>query len=379
MGKWVKSLTAGTIAVVAVTAFANEGVTDKEIVMGSTGAMSGPIGDYGVAIAGGAEIYFNKINKAGGINGRTVKFIPTDDGYDPQKAVANVKDLVENQKVMGLIGGNGSPIARAIMPYVVKEGIPYLFPVTGASEIRTPIQPTMFHLRTSFAEEAEQMMDYAVKKLKAKKVGVFMQDDAFGQSGLTGVNTALDKHKMRAMWTGKYTRNTEDVSEAVKSAVAEKPDVIYLQAAVKPAALFIKQVIEAGHSPVFMANSIIGTLYLDLEMGKSPAEVYISEVFPLPSDKEYKVSREFMADLKASGKEFKALSSAFEGYIGAMVFAEAAKRAGKNLSRQTFLTSLEGMKNFDVGGLKVSFSKDNHQGLSRVLIYQLKNGAMKKM
>jgi len=121
------------------------GVTDKEILIGSSNSFSGPLAFTGEQITKfGVDLYFKVINDAGGIHGRTIRTIYYDDGYRPQDAVANTKKLVEQDRIFAVIIPQGSPPVVATLDYLEENKVPLLFPYQSS-----PVTPGRGSSRSS--------------------------------------------------------------------------------------------------------------------------------------------------------------------------------------------------------------------------------------
>ena len=90
----ITKLAALAMVCIASLASAENGVTDKEIVIGQFAVISGPAAQLGLRMQLGMQTYFKAINAQGGVNGRTIRLVTRDDGYEPEKAVAAVKALI---------------------------------------------------------------------------------------------------------------------------------------------------------------------------------------------------------------------------------------------------------------------------------------------
>ena len=126
---------AATLAVLpalAQTKVTNQGVTPTEIVIGTHQDLSGPIKVWGVPVLNGMKLAVEEINAKGGINGRKIRMIAEDSGYDPKKAVLASQKMVEKDKVFAMIGPMGSPTVLAAQDILFEAGVPQLFPLTAA-------------------------------------------------------------------------------------------------------------------------------------------------------------------------------------------------------------------------------------------------------
>ena len=348
---------------------AEDGVTEKEILLGMSNAQTGPVYELGIAMKEGATVYFNKVNAAGGVQGRKIKLIVYDDRYEFPKVIANTRKFIEEDKVFALFGYIGSGISAAIVPTITRARVPYLFPLTGAEVIRNPVNKYIFNLRASYADEAEVLVDRATRDLKMTKIGVFAQDDAMGEAGRAGLIRALRKRNMPLVGDGKYERNTEDVEAALETLVKANPEAVMLACPYTPCAAFLKKARARGFSPLFLHLGV-GTTALIHEAGKAADGLIVTQIVPNPSDSALPIVKEFVSDMKAAG--FTPDLVSLESYLGAKVLVEALKKTSP-LTREALISTLEKFS-MEAGGLAVSFSPTDHQGLHQVFLTKIENG-----
>ena len=171
---------------------ADVGYTDSEIRIGQFAAQTGPAAELGKRLQLGIQAHFTAVNAAGGINGRKLLLVSRDDGYEPEKAVLAVKALIEEDKVFALIGSVGTPTTLAAVPAINAAGIPLIGPFTGAQALREPFNRNIFHVRASYFDETERIVQH-LSTVGIKKIAVFYQNDSYGKAGLEGVTRALDR------------------------------------------------------------------------------------------------------------------------------------------------------------------------------------------
>jgi len=357
------------VSVLCSVAHAEDGISKDEIHIGMANALSGPAKGLGEDVKAGAVAYFNKVNAAGGVNGRKIKLVSVDDGYEPAKTAEATRALIEQEKVFALFGYVGTPTSSAAVPLAAKAGIPYLFPFTGAEFLRNPVSKWVFNVRASYFDETEAMVEHLTKDLGVKKIALFIQDDAFGEAGKAGINKALSKRDMSVAVEARFKRNTLEIDDGLAAIKAAAPQAVVMVGPYKPLALFIKKAKAAGISAKFLTVSFVGTSDLISEVGADGEGVYISQVMPSPDDASFPLVKQFQADNKGGEINYTTL----EGYTDAVVLVEALKKAGASPTREGLAAALEGMST-DLGGLKIAFSASKHQGSSQVFLTQIKGG-----
>ncbi len=352
-------LQASAAALVLPTAITSRAQTGP-IVLGQSAPFTGAAAQLGIQFNNGAQLAFDAINAAGGIAGRNVELRTLDDGYEPEKTAANTKTFL-NANVFALFGYIGTPTSLAALPLATEAKCPFFAPFTGAQALREPFNRYAIHVRASYFDETGVIVRQALA-LGSKRIAVFHQNDAYGKTGLEGVTRALAAANAKPIATGTVERNSVDVAAAVKAIMAESPEAIVQISAYRSCAAFVREARKAGFGGTFYNVSFVGTTALANELGKDAVGVVVSQVMPFPYAPHKVISGEYLAALKAANKpDLVPNYSGIEGYVAARVFAEAAKRS-RAASRESFIDAIEGMRNFDLGGLLLNFSTNKHVG-----------------
>ena len=329
---------------------------DNRIVLGQSAAFSGPAMQLGTQFHAGARLWFDQLNAKGGVGGRQVEIRHLDDGYEPDRCVANTEKLIKDE-VFALFGYIGTPTSLAALPLATSARVPFIAPFTGAMGLREPFKREAFHLRASYDDETALIVKQLIE-LSQNRIGVFYQNDAYGKAGLSGVTKALAARQLKPIAEGTVERNSEDVAATVAKLAKSGAQAIVQIGAYKACAAFIRQAKQAGYGGKFYNVSFVGTQALADELGKDGAGVVVSQVVPSPYNPARPVSREFVAAAKQQGRVQANLSS-MEGYLAAKLFTEGLKRAGGKPTREALIAALESI-NEDFGGYRVSFGPGNH-------------------
>lgn len=370
---WLKGMTVVAavvlLACIQPASAEEQGVSANEVIIGMSNALTGPASALGTGVKNGALVYFNKVNSGGGINGRKIKIISYDDGYEPKQTVETTNKLITQDKVFALFGYVGTPTSTAIVPVINKEKVPYFAPFTGAEFLRKPVNRYIFNVRGSYFDEAEMQVEYLTKKLGKKRIGVFIQNDAYGLAVKGGVIKALKARSLALAGEGTYERNTTNVEAGLAALKTADPDAVVMVGTYKAMAAFIKKAKAQGFTPVFLNVSFVGTAALVKELGGSGDGVIISQVMPSPTDASLPLVRQYQADMRAAGHSDLDYTD-LEGYVDAVVFTEVLKKAGKNLTRGSFIAAAESLNVTD-GGLTFAFSPSNHQAMSQIYLTKI--------
>jgi ABC-type branched-subunit amino acid transport system substrate-binding protein len=347
----MKRLFLAACALAAAGAF-GQGVTDSEILLGQSAPMSGPAEQLGKDMRLGAKLYFDAINAKGGVNGRRVVLKTLDDGYEANRAAANTKKLINDDRVFALFGYVGTPTSQAALPIFTEARVPFVGPFTGAELLREPVNPYVFNVRASYFDETEAIVQH-LTAMSIDRIAIFYQNDAYGMAGLAGVERALKKRNLQLVAKATVERNTVDVQNAVSTITAANPQAVIMISAYKSCAAYIKGARAAGQSATFWNVSFVGSKALARELDNEGRGVQISQVMPFPWDQSVPVVREYQHLLAQSAEQpgFGTL----EGFIAAKVMVEGLRRAGKKLDRDRFLQAMETINDYDVGGFKVTY------------------------
>jgi ABC-type branched-subunit amino acid transport system substrate-binding protein len=357
----MKKLVLAILACAALPAAAQQpGVTADRILLGQAAVFTGPAAQLGIQMRNGIKSYFDFVNEKGGVHGRKLELVSEDDGYDPTKAPAASQALIEKQKVFALLGYVGTPTGVAHLKVTTAAKVPLVGMFTGAEVLREPMNRYVFHVRASYYDETDKIVEQVVST-GGRKISVFYQDDAYGEAGRKGTEIALAKRNMKIHSTGTVERNTLKVEKAVEAINASAPDAVVMVGAYAACAEYIRQMKKAGSASQFYNVSFVGSKALSDALGKEGVGVAISQVVPFPWATGVPVVKEYQALAKKAG--FADYNfSAMEGFLVAKVMVEGLRRTGKNLTRENFVDAMEKMQDVDVGGFFVTYSPKSHTG-----------------
>ncbi len=353
---------AGLHALASVTTSAHAqsvGVSDNRILLGQSAPFSGAAEQLGLQFHLGAQLYFEALNQKGGVHGRRIELRRLDDGYEPERCAANTKQLI-GEGVFALFGYIGTPTSVVALPLATEAKVPFFAPFTGAEVLRDPFNRYAIHVRASYYDETASIVRQTTST-GIKKIAVFYQNDAYGKAGLEGVSRALKTLNLEPSALGTVERNTVDVAKAVNDIMAQRPEAIVQISAYKSCAAFIREARKRGFVGNFYNVSFVGTQALLDELGPDAKGVVVSQVMPFPYTPVTLISGEYLAAVRA--KQGRAANySGMEGFVAAKVFTEAVERAGRNLTRDGFISAIQGMRNLDMGGFPVDFGPSKHTG-----------------
>jgi ABC-type branched-subunit amino acid transport system substrate-binding protein len=329
------------------------------IVLGQSAPFTGPAAQLGLQFNLGAQLYLDQVNAAGGVNGRRIELKRLDDGYEPERCVANTKQFIADG-AFALFGFVGTPTSQAALPLATEAKLPFFAPFTGAQSLREPFNRYAIHVRASYFDETAAIVRQ-ITSVGIKKVAVFYQNDGYGKAGLEGVQRALKGLNMEPAALGTVERNSTDVALAMKDIMAAKPEAIVQIGAYKACATFIRLARQQGFGGNFYNVSFVGTQALMDELGAMAKGVAVSQVMPFPYSAATPLSGEYLVALKDK-RGLAPNYSGIEGFVAAKVFVEALKLAGRGVTRELFIDAVGGMKNMNLGGFPLDFGPQKNTG-----------------
>ena len=375
-------------------------VSEKEIVLGMSAAFSGPSRGLGNELYRGAKACFDQVNADGGVDGRRIVLRACDDGYQPDRCVANTTALMADEQVFALFGYVGTPTVSRVLPLLQAhqdEHLYLFFPFSGAQPQRDPPGGEFaFNLRPSYRAEATGLVDHLLE-IGRERIVVFYQDDDYGRSGGASVREALRRRNAQLAGEASYRRGDPfmlSMSPQVEALKAAEPDAVICVGAYAACAALLRDAVDGGLRVPIANLSFVGSenlLQLIAER-RDDVERYTdllvhSQVVPSYEDESIPVVREYRqlverhdpqppTHLQTDGYQpFPYSFAALEGFLNAKLMVEILRRLRGGFSRQGLERAVFTMRDFDLGvGEPASFSPDRRQGLLRVYYTVAQNG-----
>jgi ABC-type branched-subunit amino acid transport system substrate-binding protein len=353
------------------------GISDKEIRFGIAAPFSGSARELGRQMKLGIDTAFNRINDAGGVDGRMLKLFAADDGYEPSRTGEAMKQLYEKDQVFGIIGNVGTPTAAVAIPYALERRLLFFGAFTGSNILRNdPPDRYVFNYRASYAEETDAVVRYLIKlrKLQPRQIAVFAQQDSYGDAGFAGVAKAFRALGVSdtAIVRLNYARNTVDVDDAVNQLKLQKPAIraVVMVATYRAAARFIEKTRDLYPAMIYSNVSFVGSTALADELKLLGARyangVIVTQVVPAVAG----YSSAVLEYKNALGKYFPGEAPDYvslEGYIAANVLIQAIKRTGPQLDTEKLIDTLETTRSLDLGlGTSLGFGRSEHQASHKI-------------
>ena len=359
------------------------GATDTEIKIGNIMPYSGPASAYGV-IGKTEQAYFNKINAAGGINGRKINFISYDDGYSPPKTVEQARKLVESDEVLFIFNSLGTPPNSAIQKYMNSKKVPQLFVATGATKWNDPQNfPWTMGWQPSYQSESRIYAKYLLKEKPNAKIAVLYQNDDYGKDYLKGLKDGLGAKAASMIITEESYETTEpSIDNHVVKLKATGADVFVDITTPKFAAQAIKKISEIEWKPLHILNNVaasVGSVMKPAGFDKSQGIIsanYLKDV----SDPQWANDAGMKAFLGFMGKDFpegdKLDGGTIVGYGVAQTLVQVLKQCGDDLTRENIMKQAASLKDFRtevlLPGIKINTSSTDFAPISQLQLMRFK-------
>jgi branched-chain amino acid transport system substrate-binding protein len=373
------SLALATLALVATAASAQQGVTKDEITLGSIQDLSGPLAGFGKQARLGMMLAVDEINEQGGVNGRKIKLIVEDSGYDPKKAVLAAQKLVNQDKIFMMVGHIGTAQNMAAMPVQFEKNVINFFPLTAAREMYEPFHKLKYSFAATYYDQMRNAVPKLVKEKGAKKVCTIYQDDDFGLEVLRGGEAGLKTLNMEFAEKTSYKRGATDFSSQVTKMQASGCDMVVLGTIIRETIGTIGTARKLGYNPVFIGSSAAYTDLIHKIGGKAMDGLYATMTVQNPYTDEQSQPIRFWANkYKTKFTDDPTVFSVY-GYTIVNSFANAATKAGKNLSTESFIKVMDTMSiPPDIfGSAPASFSATKRLGSDASRLSQIQDGKWK--
>ncbi len=327
-----------------VIAQSSIGVSKTAITIGQPTALTGAAAALALPFHQGAKLYFDRVNAAGGINGRNINLVVLDDGGNPAATKANAQKLVQGG-VLALFGSYGSAQTTAAYE-AVKDSDTILFaPMAAADELQGANFPNLYSTRPGYSEEALAIVRHS-QTLGARKLAIAHGRDSESLSALDAA-----KRTMSALGANNVGEGTLD---SIDKLLLTRPESLLVIGTPQEAAKAVRDARSKGYRGPIYGFSNTGESLLAEQLGGAGAGVVLVRVTPRSDNAKSVVVRELMQDAQTA-KLGKPNVYMLEGYIAARTLAEAIRKAGKEPSNAKLRKAIEGLNEWDMGGFRISF------------------------
>lgn len=356
----------------ATRAFAAEdGVSADTILLGQSAVLSGP--QAGTALDGNraALAYFDRINTAGGVYGRRIKLISLDDELKPEKAIANYRRLIDEQRVFATFAGLGTATTAAAIPLLNDRKVPLIAPSGVADSVRAMPTRQVYYLRAGYMDESAKLVDH-ITSLGQREIGMAALNNPGGKEMLANVQGQLGKLGITLKSAGMVDGDGNNAAAVAKQIATAAPQAVLVFVNGKLSGDFVKLLLDNNYRGQLYCFSIASAELVAREAGARSRGIGFTQVTQYPWDSSVKVVKEYQQ--LAGGLQAPVTYNGMAGHIAARLLVEALQRAGKDLTREKLRTALESAP-YDIGGVPINFSPTDHVGTRSVELVMLSRDA----
>lgn len=335
-----------------------------QIRIGQTAGFTGQVAAGVKETTAGAKLYFDAVNARGGIGGERVELVSLDDNFDTKLAAQNAQTLASDPKVVALFLSRGTPQTQAMLPVIEKAQIALVAPSTGAMVLHSPVLPLVFNVRASYQREAARAVEHLFG-IAVTRIAVLHPNDSFGNDAVIGATAGFAKNSAKPVFVGQFDQKATDFGALAAKLKPIDPQAVLFIGSAQSVADGTRILRAAGlRAQIVTLSNNASSGFIAL-LGANARGTVISQVFPNERSIASLLIKEILDSAKAAHVD--AVSPAFvEGYAGAKVLVEGLRRAGRHPTRAAVITALESISNYDLGGMKLSYSNTDHTGLDFV-------------
>ena len=337
------------------------GVTDTAVVLAHYGPLSGILAPANKEALSGAQHYFEKLNAAGGIHGRRIELLIEDDKQDAKLNSEMLKKSIDDASTFALFMYRTTPAIDAAIPLLTEARMPMLAPQVGPNSLYEPFNRFIFPIRARYRDEAIDMLRH-LNTLQLKRIAFIYATDAFGKDVKVGVDAELQRLNLKPLVEAQVDNRNPDVQPAISAILEAKPQAVVVVTGFKPASDIIKAVREKGGAMQFLTLSNNSSDAFVKALGAEARNVGVTQVIPSPTARGIRFGRDFSAAVASSGGKLVNSYATAQGYLSAMIATDGLRRAGKALTRESFVRAMESMSNANFWGYEIRYSANSRQG-----------------
>lgn len=337
------------------------GVSDTSVVLAHYGPLSGILAPANKEALSGAQYYFERVNTSGGIHGRKIELVIEDDKQDAKLNSEMLKKSIDEASAFALFMYRTTPAIDAAIPLLTEARMPMLAPQVGPNSLYEPVNRFIFPIRARYRDEAVDLLRH-LNTLQLKKIAFVYATDAFGKDVKVGVDAELQRLNLKPLVEAQVDNRNPDVQPAITAILEAKPQAVVVVTGFKPASDIIKAVRAKGGAMQFLTLSNNSSEAFVKALGSEARNVGVTQVIPSPTARGIRFGRDYSAAVAASGGKLVNSYAAAQGYLSAMIVSDGLRRAGKALTRESFVRAMESMSKANFWGYEVRYSDTSRQG-----------------
>ena len=379
MRKLAITLAALAFAAPVALAQSQQGVSKNEIVLGTIQDLSGPLAGFGKQVRSGMQLRVDEVNEQGGVNGRKLKLLVEDSGYDPRRAVLAAQKLVNQDKIFMMVGHIGTAQNMAAMPVQFERNVINFLPVTAAREMYEPFHRLKYSFAAPYYDQMVIAAPMLYKQKNAKKACIIHQDDEFGLEVMRGAEAGLKTIGVELAEKTTFKRGATDFSSQVARMKAANCDFVVLGTIIRETIGTIGESRKTGFNPTFLGTSASYTDLIHKLGGKAMDGLYATMTVQNPYLDDTSREISFWANkYKTKFNEDPTVFSVY-GYLIIDNFIQAATKAGANLTTDSFIKVMDTMRIPPdmFGNAEMVFSPTKRLGSNATRLSQLQDARWK--
>jgi len=344
-----------------------DGVSADTILIGQSAVLSGTQSANVINNNKATLAYFERINAEGGIHGRKLKLIALDDELKADKALANYKKLVEEDKVFALFAGVGTPTTAASYAYLNEKEVPLVGPYAVADSVRAKTGKQVYYLRAGYYDESEKIIEH-LTTIGLTRIGLLSINNPGGKEVLANIEKQLAARQLKLQAVALLNVDNSNLAAASRALVDARPQTIMVFTGGGASGDFIKRAVEDGYDGQLFCFSICSAAVITKNIGERARGIGFSQIVQFPWESANPVVKEYQQLAKTAGLTID--YAGMGGYLSGRFMVEALRRTGKNLTREKFRAALEAGP-FDMGGVTYTFKPGSRFGSTYVELVML--------
>lgn len=370
---------AAALAVSALPAFAQQGVTDTEVVLGSHNDLSGPFAAFGAPAMKAAQLYFDEVNAKGGVHGRQIRLVVEDHGYQVPRAVQATNKLVNRDKVFAMFMSLGTPHNLAAFKLQEAKNIPNFNPLSAARQMLDEPIDLKFAGFSSYYDGIRAGIEFMQANEGSTTICPMYIPSDFGKEIQLGAKDAADALGMTYAAETTHKPDETDFVGALTKLKGEGCDLIPIALSIRGVITAVATAKKLGWTDVkFLGSSAaFHTAIAKVPGGVTDgffAAAGWQDLEARAGDPE--VAAWIKSYTEASGEEFPG-TGALLGRSGAETMVRALEAAGPDLTTESFISAVQNLKFEDkIAGAVVDYG-DDHLATSAVYISKIDGGSWK--
>ncbi|MBS0449798.1 MAG: ABC transporter substrate-binding protein [Proteobacteria bacterium] len=343
-------------------------VSRTEILLGQSAVLSGQLGDAALAVQAGARLVIDDANANGGVAGRALRLVSLDDELNPEKALANYRSLVLEQKVLACVCGTGAAPTMAGAGVLRENGVPLIGASAVTDSVRDKTRGVAYYVRASSLRELEALVQH-LTTLGMSRIAFIHLATAGGEEIKAQMQQVLAAQKLQLHASAGVGPDGAGAQQAAQLLATSQPQAVVLFMSGAAAGAVMKATWQLGAAPTFYGMSIVSGETAARMLGAQFRGLAVAQVTPYPWDGADPDAIRFRRLAQAANVPVNYHS--YEGYLAGRVTVDALQRTGRELTRERLHASLRGMKT-RVAGMDIDFTNNHHTGSRFVELVQVR-------